>query len=97
MRTMIRVKVPVESGNHGIKNGTLQKVVGEAMERLRPEAAYFYPEQGVRCALMIVNMEDASQIPTIAEPFFMALNASVELIPVMNAEDLKKGLSQIPQ
>jgi hypothetical protein len=92
---MIRIKVPVEAGNRAFQDGTLQKTLMEAIERLKPEAAYFYPDQGVRTAFMIVDLKDSSEIPAIAEPFFSRLNAAVEFLPVMNAEDLKKGLAKI--
>jgi hypothetical protein len=95
MRMMIRIKVPVETGNQAIKEGTLQKTVMEALERLKPEAAYFSPEHGIRTMFMIFDIKDSSEIPPIAEPFFSKLNASVEIFPVMNAEDLKKGLAKI--
>jgi hypothetical protein len=95
MRTMIRVKMPVEAGNKAIQDGSLPKIVGAAMDRLKPEAAYFYSENGVRTCLMVVDFKDVTDIPSIAEPFFMGLNAAVEIIPVMNAEELQKGLSKL--
>jgi len=95
MRTMIRIKVPVEAGNRAFQDGTLQKTLMEAIERLKPEAAYFCSDRGVRTAFMIVDLKDSSEIPAIAEPFFSKLNAAVEFLPVMNAEDLKKGLAKI--
>ena len=95
MRTMIRIKVPVEAGNKAIQDGSLQKTIMEALQRLKPEAAYFFPEHGVRTAIMVVDLKESSEIPAIAEHFFSRLNAAVELLPVMNAEDLKEGLAKI--
>ena len=40
-------------------------------------------------------MQDASQIPAIAEPWFLAFNASIEIHPVMVPDDLAKAGSAI--
>jgi hypothetical protein len=40
---------------------------------------------------VIVNLDDASQIPAVAEPWFLACNASIEIIPCMIPEDLAKA------
>jgi hypothetical protein len=95
MRMMLKVTIPAERGNAAVKDGSLPKIMGEALERLKPEAAYFLPENGLRTAIMFIDMADAADMPSIAEPFFSAFNAAVSLVPVMNAEDLKKGLSKI--
>jgi hypothetical protein len=95
MRTMVRIKMQVEAGNRAFQDGSMQKTLMEAIDRLKPESAYFYPEQGVRTALMIIDLKDSSEIPAVAEPFFSRLNASVEFLPVMNADDLKKGLAKV--
>lgn len=97
MRTMIRITVPVEAGNKAIQDGTLPKTIADTMERLRPEASYFFTDRGVRTGIMVVDIQDPSEIPVIAEPLFMGFNAAVEFFPVMNAEDLKKGLAKVSQ
>lgn len=94
MRTMMRVTIPVEGGNAAVKSGRLPQLMADAMARMHPEAAYFTTDKGFRTAYFFVDLKDQSQIPVLAEPFFMELNASVEFMPVMNADDLKKGLSQ---
>jgi hypothetical protein len=94
MRTMIRLTIPVEAGNRAFRDGSLPKTMMELIERLKPEAAYFFPDRGVRTALMVVDLKDPSDIPAIAEPLFESLNAAVEFLPVMNAEDLKKGIAR---
>ena len=95
MRMMIRASVPVDAGNIALKNGAMEKTIAGIMERLKPENAYFYSDHGVRTMIVIFNMNDTSEIPFAAEPLFSTLNAAVEFIPVMTAEDLKKGLAKI--
>ena len=95
MRMMLKVMIPAESGSRALKDGTLARVLGSTAERLKPEAAYFLAEEGNRTALFFFNMQDSSQIPVIAEPLFAAMNASLTLVPVMNADDLHKGLAEV--
>ena len=95
MRVLLKVTVPVEAGNKGIKDGVLPKTIMSFVEQHKPEAAYFLPEGGKRTALFVFDLKDASTIPTIGEPFFQNLNAEVTLSPVMNAEDLKAGLEKL--
>lgn len=95
MRTLIKVTVPVEAGNRAIRDGSLPKVIADALERLRPEAAYFLPDRGIRTMMLVIDVKDPSDIPVIAEPFFTQLDAAVEFTPVMNADDVKKGLEKI--
>jgi len=92
VRIMLKISMAVEAGNRAIKDGSLPKLMNSAMERLHPEAAYFYAEGGKRTAQMVFDMKDPSQIPSIVEPFFMGLDAEVSITPVMNAADLKAGL-----
>ncbi len=67
-----------------------------AADRWHPEAMYFTTFDGRRTAYMVFDMADASDIPPFAEPFFFeGLEADVEIAPVMNAQDLQKGLSQL--
>jgi len=91
---MIRITIPVENGNQAIQDGSIAQIVGGALERLKPEAAYFTADGGKRTAYLFVNLTDSSDIPSIAEPFFIGLNAAVELLPVMNADELKAGLEK---
>ena len=89
------VLVPTESGNKAIVEGTLPKVIGEFMERVRPEAAYFTTHEGQRTAYFVVDVKSASDIPSLGEPFFMAFNAKIDFRPAMNIEELRTGLSRL--
>jgi len=46
---------------------------------------------GQRGVHIYLKMDDASQIPAIAEPFFLWLHADVSFNPVMRPADLAKG------
>jgi hypothetical protein len=90
MRFLVKVSFPVEAGNAAIKKDGL-KVIQRILEDQKPEAAYFVADNGKRTAILIVNMEDASEIPAIAEPWFLALHATIEATPAMVPADLQKA------
>ena len=89
MRFLVKVSWPVEAGNAAARNGF--EVIPQILEEQQPEAAYFIADEGKRTAVLIVNMDDLSQLPAIAEPWFLALNASIEVTPAMVAGDLQKA------
>lgn len=92
MRMMLRWTVPVEKGNEAINDGSLPQTIQSLLEELKPEAAYFWPENGKRGGMFVFDMVDSSQMPQIIEPLFFGVDAAVEILPVMNADDLKQGL-----
>lgn len=94
MRMMLRWTAPVERSNEAIKDGSLPQTIEALMGELKPEAAYFWPEDGKRAGMLIFDMTDSSQIPEVVEPLFLNVDAAVEIKPVMNPDDLKAGLEK---
>lgn len=92
MRTMLRWTVPVEKGNQAIADGSLPKAFETLFAMIKPEATYFYPENGKRAALAVFDMKDPSEVAQIAEHLFASLDADLSFTPVMNADDLQKAL-----
>jgi len=94
MRAMLRFSLPVEKSNEAIKDGSLAKTLELVMNKLKPEAAYFAPVDGKRAGMLFFDLAEPAQIAEFVEPLFINLNAAVEILPVMNADDLRKGLSK---
>ena len=92
MRTLMTCIIDTQAGNRAAKEGNIAKIVGQIAERLKPETAFFYTQNGHRSMNMIFDLKDSSEIPSIAEPLFQEFNAQVSFAPVMNLDDLKKGL-----
>jgi hypothetical protein len=91
MRCIVKVTFPVEKSNEAMKTGKLQKALKSIVDEIKPEAAYFTAERGQRGGIFVVNLKEPSELPKVAEPFFLALNATVEVLPAMTLEDLMKA------
>lgn len=88
MRMMMIASLPVEQFNAAVKDGSTGAKMKKIMDQLKPEAAYFMALNGKRTAVLIVDLADASKIPSFAEPWFLTYNASVDFYPVMTPQDL---------
>jgi hypothetical protein len=93
MRVLVKWEMGLEAGNEAIRSGRIAEFNRSFMERLRPEAAYYGTENGRRTGYLFCDLADPAQIPVIAEPLFQELCCTVEFIPVMNADDLQRGLA----
>ena len=92
MRMLLRASIPVEAGNAAVKAGTLGPTIERILAVLKPEAAYFIADDnGQRSASIVFDLQDTSQIPAVAEPWFLAFEAQVSIQPVMNLQDLAKA------
>ncbi len=88
MRMMMKVSLTVEAGNAAARKGELGKTIQAILETIKPEAAYFTEEDGKRTGLIFFDMKDSSELPAIAEPWFLAFNASLTVRPAMSPQDL---------
>jgi hypothetical protein len=96
MRMLMDVTIPHEPFNSLVRQGVAGKKIGEVLDAIKPEAVYFTSHDGKRGAIMVVDVADASKIPALAEPLFLAFNAEVTLRIAMTPDDLKKsGLDAI--
>jgi hypothetical protein len=88
------MKVRMASGDEGnkmLKDPLFGKKMQDLLTEIKAEAAYFSTICGNRGGYIVVNLDDASQMPAIAEPFFLWLNAEIDFVPVMTPQDLGKA------
>ncbi|MFL5975960.1 MAG: hypothetical protein ACJ76G_12590 [Solirubrobacterales bacterium] len=95
MRMMMKVQMDTEAGSRAIADGSMPQLLQETLGRLQPEAAYFGPENGIRTAFIVFDLQDPSELPSLSEPLFSAVKANIQMFPVMDREDLQKGMGQL--
>ncbi|MFG3247643.1 hypothetical protein [Streptomyces sp. NPDC048187] len=93
MRMLLKATLDTETSNELVRSGRMPDAMREMLDDIKPEAAYFGVLGGRRTALLVFDMQDNSDMPRIGEPFFVELKAEVEVCPIMNGEDLAKGLA----
>jgi hypothetical protein len=91
MRMLLDVRIPHDTFNAAVRDGSAGEKLKRILEATKPEAVYFTERDGRRGAIMIVNLDDPSKIPACAEPWFLTFNADVQLRVAMTPEDLARG------
>lgn len=91
MRMMMLVQLPVEPFNTAVRNGTIPAKMKQILEAIKPEHAWFTEREGKRGGVMIVNVDSPSDIPRLAEPWFLTFNADVEFRIAMTPDDLGRA------
>jgi hypothetical protein len=91
MKFIMKVRMSLDKANEALSDPQFGHKMNELLTEIKAEAAYFTTFSGQRGAYIVVNMNDASEMPAVAEPFFLWLNADVDWFPVMRPEDLAKA------
>lgn len=91
MRMLLHAMFPTEPFNSLVRDGTAGQILQKIVEEIKPEAVYFTEEDGMRSALLVVDLASASDIPKLAEPFFLNFDAECRLRVVMSFEDLQNA------
>ncbi|MFQ5930554.1 MAG: hypothetical protein ACE5MK_12735 [Acidobacteriota bacterium] len=97
MRVLLKASIPVEVGNQAAREGKLAETVQSILDEQKPEAVYFLAENGTRTALVFLDLESAAQLPKVAEPWFLAFNARIEVTPAFTPEELPAVGADIEQ
>jgi hypothetical protein len=91
MRMLMHVQLPIEPFNTAVRDGTAGQKLQRILEAIKPEAAYFSEQNGRRGGILVVNVKDPSDVPRLAEPWFLTFSAEVEFRIAMTPEDLARA------
>ncbi|APC19176.1 panthothenate synthetase [Pseudomonas frederiksbergensis] len=91
MKMLLMVECPNEPFNALVRAGKIGEVIGRILESIKPEAAYFTEQDGMRGGIFLIDVQDSSQIPGFAEPFFLNFQATCKFRLVMTPQDLQKA------
>ena len=96
MRMLMNVRIPHEPFNSAVRKGTAGQIIKNILVEIKPEAVYFTEQNGTRAAVIIINVNDPSEIPSFSEPWFLNFNADCEFHIVMAPGDLDRaGLHEL--
>jgi hypothetical protein len=91
MRMLMHVHLPLEPFNSAVRDGTAGKKIQRILDAIKPEAVYFSEQSGRRGGVLVVNVKDPSDVPNLAEPWFLTFNAEVEFRIAMTPDDLARA------
>jgi len=96
MRMLLHAKIPYEKFNAAVRDGSAERKVKQILEETKAEAVYFTEYDGQRGAILIININDPSEVPRFAEPWFLSFNADVQFHIAMTPEELgRAGLEKL--
>jgi len=72
MRMLLKAQPATLSTNPKIKDGSVGEDLNSILADIKPEAVYFYFENGRCTAKMIFDIQDQSELPAIVEPWLLA-------------------------
>lgn len=90
------VEFPHEPFNALVRSGKIGEIMNRVLETIKPEATYFTEQDGMRSGIFLIDIEDPSEIPGYAEPFFLNFQANCKFRVVMSAQNLQDaGLEEL--
>ncbi len=96
MRMLLNVTIPHEPFNTLVREKKAGTIIRRILDELRPESVYFTEENGMRGAVLVIDVAEPSRVPSFGEPFFLNFNADCRFRIAMSPEDLEKaGLDKL--
>jgi hypothetical protein len=91
MRMIMNIIFPTDTFNDAVRDGSAGSKIKAIIEHIKPEAVYFTEQSGQRGAVIVVDVKDSSDVPALAEPWYLTFEADVEFRIAMTPDDLARA------
>ena len=91
MKFIVEVGFPLEPFSTYVRKGTAGEKIGEVLGAIKPEVIYFTDSGVGRGAMMIIEVDSASQVPHVTEPLMLNFDASVHYRVAMAPAELQSA------
>ena len=91
MKFIVEVNFPLEPFSTYVRKGTAGEKIGQALGAIKPEVIYFTDNGVGRGAMMIVEVDNAGQVPHVTDPLMLNFDASVHYRVAMAPEELQSA------
>jgi hypothetical protein len=91
MKFIVEADFPLEPFSTYVREGTAGEKIGAVLGAIKPEVVYFTDTGVGRGAMMIVELDNASQIPHVTEPLMLNFKASVHYRLAISPEELQSA------
>jgi hypothetical protein len=91
MRMLMIITFPPEPFNSAVRDGAVGLKIKRILDAQAPETVYFTELDGKRGAVLAVNPGESSDIPALAEPWYLTFDARVEFRVAMTPDDLARA------
>jgi hypothetical protein len=91
MRTIFKISLPPEPFNTLAREGVVGQKIGRILEETKPETIYFTGNRYGSGALAVYDIQNGSDFPAVAEPWFLTFNAEIEYDTAITPDELMEA------
>jgi hypothetical protein len=91
VKILFQITFPVERFNELAREGTAGQKLAAIVEATKPESIYFTGSLSGRGAVAVYDFADGSQVPAVAEPWFLTFDAHIEYSLAISGQEMAKG------
>lgn len=89
MKYLITARISNDAYRNLVSNGKLMERLNRLMEEIKPEA-FFFAANGKRTNYIIIDADNPTELPSVAEALYLGMDAEVEFEPILTPDDIAK-------